>query len=271
MRPARSLSTPPAAASRYGMAMRSVCARKSSGIMRPLRRAPRSRRRTSGTDVATARITTAWSTSTICLGTSAFTASPPCDSVAKSSAASTMPTGWLRPTSATAMPRKPAPRGESFLVVVLVAEHVVEPAECRRWRPRRRARATSRRPTLTPAYSAARGWSPTARSSKPRRVRNRYQPRATAAAIASRIVGVGRRAVEGRRTGRRGAAARRSRSPACAACPGTCSFALVEIVEQREHDEVQHDRHDHLVRAEPRLEHAGHGADDAAAERGGEE
>ena len=58
-----------------------------------LRRAPRRSRRTSGTEVATAIMTTACSTSTICLGTSAFTAKPPCDSVAKSSAAMTMPTG----------------------------------------------------------------------------------------------------------------------------------------------------------------------------------
>src|SRR5258708_2680245 len=72
-------------------------------------RAERSMRRTSGTDVATARMTTACSTSIICLGTRAFTTRPPCDSVAKRSAATTMPTGWLRPTSATAMPRYPAP------------------------------------------------------------------------------------------------------------------------------------------------------------------
>src|SRR5690606_25221465 len=75
----------------------------------PPRRAPLSRRCTSGTLVATAMITTAVSTSTICLGTTAFTASPPCDSVAKRSAAITTPPGWSRPTRATAIPRKPAP------------------------------------------------------------------------------------------------------------------------------------------------------------------
>ena len=48
-------------------------------------------------------------TSTICFGTSAFTARPPCERVANNKAASPMPIGWLRPTSATAMPRKPAP------------------------------------------------------------------------------------------------------------------------------------------------------------------
>jgi hypothetical protein len=54
-------------------------------------------------------ITTAVSTSTICFGTSALTASAPCDSVAKSNAAITTPTGWFRPTRATAIPRKPLP------------------------------------------------------------------------------------------------------------------------------------------------------------------
>ena len=44
-----------------------------------------------------------------------------------------------------------------------------------------------------------------------------------------------------------------------------------EIVEQREHDEVEHDRGDHFVRAEPRLEHAGNAADDPAADRRGDE
>ena len=85
--------------------MRSVCARKTKKIIG----SSASMRRTSGTDAATAMITTACSTSTICFGTTAFTASPPCDIVAKTSAASTTPIGWLRPTIATAMPRKPAP------------------------------------------------------------------------------------------------------------------------------------------------------------------
>src|SRR6185437_1670213 len=62
------------------------------------RSAVRSTRRTSGTDAATAMITTACSTSTICLGTTAFTASPPCEIVAKASAASSTPNGLLRPT-----------------------------------------------------------------------------------------------------------------------------------------------------------------------------
>src|SRR5258708_6241819 len=74
-----------------------------------VRREVRSMRRTSGTDVATARMTTAWSTSIICLGTRAFTTRPPCDNVANRRAATTMPNGWLRPTRATAMPRYPAP------------------------------------------------------------------------------------------------------------------------------------------------------------------
>ena len=37
---------------------------------------------------------------------------------------------------------------------------------------------------------------------------------------------------------------------------GDVRCARDEIVEQREHDEVQHDRRDHFVRAELRLEHA---------------
>src|SRR4029078_11987799 len=53
----------------------------------------RSSRRPSGTDAATVRIPTACSTSTICFGTSAFTASPPCDKVANSNAANPIPTG----------------------------------------------------------------------------------------------------------------------------------------------------------------------------------
>jgi hypothetical protein len=50
-------------------------------------------RRTSGTDAATAMMTTACRTSTICFGTTAFTARPPWDIVAKTNAASTTPTG----------------------------------------------------------------------------------------------------------------------------------------------------------------------------------
>src|SRR5690606_35836494 len=73
------------------------------------RTAERSARRTSGTLATMARITTACRMSTISFGTSAFTASPPCERVAKKSAASGTPSGWLRPTSATAMPRKPEP------------------------------------------------------------------------------------------------------------------------------------------------------------------
>jgi hypothetical protein len=42
-----------------------------------------------------------------------------------------------------------------------------------------------------------------------------------------------------------------------------------EVGEQRQHDEVQHDRRDHLVRAEARLEVSGHRADGAAAKRRG--
>src|SRR6185437_13934747 len=69
----------------------------------------RSTRRTSGTDAATAMMTAPCRTSTIVFGTSALIARPPCDRVAKKTDASTMPTGVFRPTSATAMPRNPAP------------------------------------------------------------------------------------------------------------------------------------------------------------------
>jgi hypothetical protein len=44
-----------------------------------------------------------------------------------------------------------------------------------------------------------------------------------------------------------------------------------EIVEQREHHEVEHDGDDHLVRTELRLEHAGHRAHHAAAQPGRED
>jgi hypothetical protein len=37
------------------------------------------------------------------------------------------------------------------------------------------------------------------------------------------------------------------------------------IVEQREHDEVEHDRHDHFVRAELHLEPSGNRANDSSA------
>src|ERR1700674_1726750 len=74
-----------------------------------LLRALRSTRRTSGTDVATAMMTTPCSTSIICFGTNAWMASPPCESVAKKKAATNTPNGWFLPTSATAIPRNPAP------------------------------------------------------------------------------------------------------------------------------------------------------------------
>ena len=48
---------------------------------------------TSGTAVTTARITTAVRMSVSCLGTSAFTAKPPCDNVANNSDARRMPSG----------------------------------------------------------------------------------------------------------------------------------------------------------------------------------
>ena len=41
--------------------------------------------------------------------TSKLTSAPPWNSAPNSTLASTMPTGWLRPISATAMPVKPAP------------------------------------------------------------------------------------------------------------------------------------------------------------------
>src|ERR1700716_3030589 len=74
-----------------------------------LLRALRSTRRTSGTETATAMMTTPCSTSIICFGTKAWMASPPCDSVAKKKAATRTPKGWFLPTRATAIPRKPAP------------------------------------------------------------------------------------------------------------------------------------------------------------------
>src|SRR5690606_3566320 len=52
-------------------------------------RAERSVDRTAGVDATTARITTAWSMPTNSRGTTAFTAKPPCERVAKKSAAST--------------------------------------------------------------------------------------------------------------------------------------------------------------------------------------
>ena len=73
--------------------MRSVCTRKANNDHGRRLRSQRDRRRTSGTDAATAMMTTACSTSTICFGTTAFTASPPCESVANKSAASTTPSG----------------------------------------------------------------------------------------------------------------------------------------------------------------------------------
>ena len=76
---------------------------ESVAIMRAPRRAA-SRRRTAGAAAATAKMITACSTSTISLGTSALTASAPCDSVPKSSAAATTPSGRARPSTATAMP-----------------------------------------------------------------------------------------------------------------------------------------------------------------------
>jgi hypothetical protein len=39
-------------------------------------------------------------------------------------------------------------------------------------------------------------------------------------------------------------------------------------IEERQHDEVEHDRHDHFARAKARLERARNGADDAATNGG---
>ncbi len=47
------------------------------------------------------------------VGISKASSEPPCTSAPNSSAASTMPAGWLRPISATAMPVKPAPATKS--------------------------------------------------------------------------------------------------------------------------------------------------------------
>ena len=38
-----------------------------------------------------------------------------------------------------------------------------------------------------------------------------------------------------------------------------------DVVQQREHDEVEHDRHDHFARTEARAQHAGHRAHHATA------
>ena len=108
--PDRSATTPPLAAKRYGIGDANHLREEGERIHASLRlRALRRTRLTSGTAVATAMMTTPWSTSIICFGTNAWIARPPCDSVAKKNAASKTPNGWFRPTSATAIPRKPAP------------------------------------------------------------------------------------------------------------------------------------------------------------------
>src|SRR5690606_10896778 len=57
----------------------------------------------------TASTTTAWSTSTSSLGTMAWIASAPCESVPNRIAASSTPAGCARPSIATAMPMNPTP------------------------------------------------------------------------------------------------------------------------------------------------------------------
>ena len=99
---------------------------------------------------------------------------------------------------------------EPFLVVVLVAEHVVQPAEPG---DARRDIASARHvtpPTSTPPYSAASRLQPHRAQLEAARVRNRNHQSATAVAtIASRIVDVGRGAMEHGDDSRPAAAARR--------------------------------------------------------------
>ena len=155
------------------------------------------------------------------------------------------------------MPRKPAPDGEAFLVVVLVAEHEVHPAEAGERARRAPSSATTRCRRRTPPYSAASGCSPTARSSKPRRVRNRNHQRDDRRRERDEQHDVGRRAVERARTHRE-ARQRAGVDLGRVQRSSTLQVRGDEIVQQREHDEVEHDRRDHFVRAELRLERAGH-------------
>ena len=107
MTPERSESVPPSAASAYGTVMRTTAATKPSETSVAITGAPPTVarwRRTDGAAAATAKMMTAVRTSTSSFGTTALTASAPCDSVPKRSAASTTPSGRARPSTATAMP-----------------------------------------------------------------------------------------------------------------------------------------------------------------------
>ena len=169
--------------------MRSVCARKASRITpSPFgggvvaahgRTTPRLAQRgaTPGTDAATAMMTTACSTSTICFGTIAFTASPPCEIVAKSSAASTTPSGMVAPDERDGDAEESGAAAKAFLVVVLVAEHEVESADARRARRRSPSRATTRSSPSRRRTPPPRGCRPAARSSKPRARAEEIPPR----------------------------------------------------------------------------------------------
>ena len=83
--------------------------------------------------------------------------------------------GWLRPSSAIAMPVKPSPPTRSVYACVSPEQF----AACRPGRrPRRRAasRTTTMRLALTPLATAADGFMPVARRSKPNRVRLEHEP-----------------------------------------------------------------------------------------------
>ena len=105
MTPERSDSVPPSAASAYGTVMRTTAAAKPSE--KSVAITLRARSAAGGAPPApraTEKMMTAVRTSTISFGTTAFTASAPCESVPKTSAAATTPSGRAPPSTATAMP-----------------------------------------------------------------------------------------------------------------------------------------------------------------------
>ena len=192
---------------------------------------------------------TSASTSTSSRGTRVLTTAP-YDSAPKNNDATITPVGWLRPSSATAMPMKPAPpRSPARSSVCSRARSCCAEAEERA----QSAIASSCVPPIeTPPYSAARSRSGPPRAARSRAAGGKQQRQREREREPEQQRHVDRRAaqrqerVEPRQPVRQADVARYGRGEHRAARPR----------DERERDEVEHDRVDHLVRAETRLERA---------------